>query len=831
MMQVYKDLSYFILPLHLPTKRESFKNLAQTIDEYEHIVVLGFKSENLIPMTEMIGKSPSMKVMDCFYFFDFGIDTEGLYQSFFDYIAPRYESLINKGLNIDLIRNYLNIIKEQFLEKENINVLDLGSGSGISISVKATQQRLSSITLYGYENSKKMEKRSKQAGLKMFNNTTLPKQQDYFFDAMFGSYSFHFFSGHSLFTIIWQKLRIGGILIANFHKGIGVKNALDFFGSVGAEIEILEKYGNSEVYLFRKTAKPFITRYEAIKIIEQEKSDKFQIDVLVDYLLSYSIIPSYIHDGSQLILEGDIIRFRDFFYNLKVAGWDYGSLELYDQIFSADTGGIKVEFSSQKKPVPEGFNPALLITLLSADDGLADDKMPMYFPVENCLQITVRSTKLKQILLSSNEDSMNIESSRATYFANSASYMGSKKALRHFLFSAIKCTIPASYQALDLMCGAGAVASALAMRYKTFVSDAMQFSRVLAVVQGSGFTVAKAQLVQEKLKFFVKENQLKLKDFFEKPMSLEDSFFHQRINTETKLAYNIFCEDFSFKNRLYRERYAELKSDKPQDVYELFSLAYSNTFFGIKQTMQIDSLRYAIDCLEDELDKTWALGTLIATVSAVGNTYAGHFAQPKYKDTSKLSDIDFIRLIEQRSLSVLSEFEARFIAFAHESESKDLAIIHSITGPWPEAMKQFIDLPPPKEKFVYVDAPYTRDEYSRYYHVLETLMDYQYYNLTGLGLIPDKKTSSRFKSNFFTRNVGQLKSEFTNLFYTALKNDVTCGWSYSDKAAADCLEIIYETVAKTNCDVQSFEIPYQYKGQGGRSAKHIKEYFVIFTPK
>lgn len=832
-MQVFSISEfYFILPAgYSSTEGSGLKNLATDILEFKQIEVIRFNAEHFDEMLTYVGKSPTMKILDKFFMFNFPDQNQVITQSFFDYIAPKYDSLINKELNISLIEKYLKVINETFPEKLNKNVLDLGSGSGISFSVKNLNPYFSKMTLYGYETSPKMEKLSKQAGLKMLNQNALKKNPDYFFDAIFGSYSFHFFQNNSIYQTIWDKLSFGGIILANFHKKIGLENALIFFRSVNAEINQLDNHANSYVYIFKKKIKPFILISEAAETANSRKDNKLKTDVLIDYLVAYSIIPTYLYENLSYILEDDLLRLMNFFQNLDVAHWDYSSLELYDQNFCVQTGGLKLEFSSVKRAFLEDFNPTLLIDLLVNDDGQSDGKTPIYVAFGNSLRITINSAKLKKLFIESNREKIIIESARAPYFANSASYMGSKKSLRQFLYFSIKSTVPKSYKSLDLMCGAGSVASILSMRYQTYVADAMQFSKVLAIVQGSGISAKKAHGILEKLRFSIKVNFSHLTVFFQEALRKEDVFFHQRIDVEAKIAYQNFCLEYSFANPFYRSRYSNIQLMESAMPFELFSLAYSNTFFGLKQAMQIDSLRYAIETLENESEKTWALGALVATVSAVANTYAGHFAQPKYKDITALSESEFIRLIEQRSLSIISEFEVRLNAFARESESNNLSIITPVEGAWPAALNSFVDKFPNDKKFVYVDAPYTRDEYSRYYHVLETLIDYKYYNLTGLGKLPEKKSGARFKSNFFTRNAGQLKTEFLNLFTTVINNGCICGWSYSNSASGDCLEVIYETVLRTGCSVESFEIPYEYKGQGGRLAKKIKEYYVVFKPK
>ena len=55
--------------------------------------------------------------------------------------------------------------------------------------------------------------------------------------------------------------------------------------------------------------------------------------------------------------------------------------------------------------------------------------------------------------------------------------------------------------------------------------------------------------------------------------------------------------------------------------------------------MQIDSIRYALDKIEDKETRDWGLGVLIVTVSSIASNHAGHFAQPKRVDEKTIIDV------------------------------------------------------------------------------------------------------------------------------------------------------------------------------------------------
>jgi adenine-specific DNA-methyltransferase len=171
--------------------------------------------------------------------------------------------------------------------------------------------------------------------------------------------------------------------------------------------------------------------------------------------------------------------------------------------------------------------------------------------------------------------------------------------------------------------------------------------------------------------------------------------------------------------------------------YRLFSERYAGTYFGIRQCAEIDGLRHALDAVigNGEL-RDWCLVALCAAISRCANT-TGHFAQPLTPKSNNLA-----KLINQRRRSVWEEFVSalgRLSAFG--------------TNPWRGRNRVFqtdaLSLLRGGDKLsgvglVYADPPYTSDQYSRYYHIYETLILYDYPAARGRGLYRDDRAVSSF---------------------------------------------------------------------------------------
>jgi hypothetical protein len=242
--------------------------------------------------------------------------------------------------------------------------------------------------------------------------------------------------------------------------------------------------------------------------------------------------------------------------------------------------------------------------------------------------------------------------------------------------------------------------------------------------------------------------------------------------------------------------------------------------------VEIDSLRYAIDQITDDFDRAWALGALITTISSVALTYAGHFAQPVIGRPEDITEKNLPRVVERRAISVMHEFAIRLLSLAEESERTTYPT-QVVPGPWRNAIDT-VNSRRPGNLTVYLDAPYTRDEYSRYYHVLETITQNSYPSSVGAARIPSKALGERFRSEFFTRKTEQLQQAYVEIICSVLERNWRCAWSYSDGGSVNPSCVIAEVARRREIRLASFSTPYVYKAQGGRQAKSVTEYMVIF---
>ena len=162
----------------------------------------------------------------------------------------------------------------------------------------------------------------------------------------------------------------------------------------------------------------------------------------------------------------------------------------------------------------------------------------------------------------------------------------------------------------------------------------------------------------------------------------------------------------------------------------LFANYYSGTYFGIRQALEIDLLRrqieYEWDNKKDIWEKNILLSALYNTCSIIVNSAGKHFAQPLgINDTNELK-ITNIRLFENRSYDVIEVFKTCVLNILasfkiNNYDEKSYALNMDVCTP------EFRNIISDKKvSVIYADPPYTAQQYSRFYHILEVLHSYVY---------------------------------------------------------------------------------------------------------
>jgi len=251
--------------------------------------------------------------------------------------------------------------------------------------------------------------------------------------------------------------------------------------------------------------------------------------------------------------------------------------------------------------------------------------------------------------------------------------------------------------------------------------------------------------------------------------------------------------------------------DKLRENYShhLFQKYYPDTYFSEKQCKEIDKIRYAIDLVKDIYKKALYLTCLIYAMGYCQSS-PGHFAEYMPKDHPRLEPL--------RKLSILKAFlkKCREIKIIF-SKYENLVLAQN----YKELLKNASNEKNLKNvKLIYVDSPYTSAQYSRFYHLLETIAKYDYPKLNYKGLY----RNDRFQSNFCYAS--KVKKEFDFILNTAKSLGAKIVISYSNRGLITPNEI--KNLCKASYKrVDLFSYPYNHSMQGRGVLKDTNEILVV----
>lgn len=555
-------------------------------------------------------------------------------------------------------------------------------------------------------------------------------------------------------------------------------------------------------------------------------------------LADLCLLPTYERDDRVAALAGDLQAVACPVHARRTLAGLFDSLDSLslpaDILAVAPSGTTLLEVPRwPDDPLPPEFFASgknlVAASLREHQDNLEHPQKRAYF---GAAALSSRSQELLEHATAQENLARRIRGDQSTWFANSAYYMGSKRSLGAFITESLRNVLNDGDVVLDLMCGSGAASKALSYCWKTIASDVLEFCVVLARALGAGYSVRQATRKLDALTGHVRKNAEALCHLMDPLLAQEDDFLHSELNERKILDYIQFVDETprypeGGTSGQWRpcEAVTARQNISTEDPYCLVSAYFANVYFGVRQSIEIDSIRYAIDRLDSAADRTFALAALVAACSQLGSGYAGQFAQPV-----RLTEAKVPKAINKRAQSLFHEFSVRFAALAAESE-KSPHEITTVRGGWQEVLAEVANWQNDRPSAVYLDAPYTREEYSRYYHVLETIVRYNYPSSLRRGRLPDRTKGEYFTSPFFTRNLGGVTREIVSIIQAVLERGWVCAWSYSDQGVADILDVIEDISNLVEADVISYSTPHQYKAQGRRGAKRAKEYCIIFAPK
>ena len=303
-------------------------------------------------------------------------------------------------------------------------------------------------------------------------------------------------------------------------------------------------------------------------------------------------------------------------------------------------------------------------------------------------------------------------------------YLGSKLRMVDTIVDAVDKVDPSSGRVCDLFAGSGTVAGVLARSRSVTAIDIQEYSRVLcsalirpiasiechqlsrAPTETSDLTWATASIVhyeQECTKRALSGDPDVLSDFLEN-CSL------------TRFLYGEFDGSQLLKDIL-AETVLKLKEvGLHNSSSSLATRMFGGVYFSYFQAVQLDTLLDSVFSVPPS-HRDLFLAAVLSTASEIVNTIGKHFAQPiRPRDKQGVTKQNLLHKINKdRSADVPTLFSKWLDGYyAVVRTRRPHSVIRSDYAEALSLIEEDVGV-------VYADPPYTRDHYSRYYHVLETL--------------------------------------------------------------------------------------------------------------
>ena len=186
------------------------------------------------------------------------------------------------------------------------------------------------------------------------------------------------------------------------------------------------------------------------------------------------------------------------------------------------------------------------------------------------------------------------------------------------------------------------------------------------------------------------------------------------------------------------------------------------------------------------------------------------------------------KLLEHRARDVLAEYSL-ILRLMAERQTQPARIEHVWNLDWRQALAQFDSVTKSAavdRRGVYVDPPYTKLQYSRYYHVLNSILVYNYPDISGRGRYPPR--SCRFSSKFEYQS-SAAKKEFAALFQQCASMRATILLSYTSKGLVPIHHLI-EEVERTYPNLDLFCKRIRHHSQGvniDKDRQMVTEYVIV----
>lgn len=413
-------------------------------------------------------------------------------------------------------------------------------------------------------------------------------------------------------------------------------------------------------------------------------------------------------------------------------------------------------------------------------------------------------------------------------------YPGSKRTLLNFINDKIRKELPREKAILDLYAGSGSVSYYFKDNFKIYANDSEAYSFVLlqALLKFKQKIMDEQSLIK-KIEYYFKINEKKLNA---KYSILIEQEYHALLNQDYTFLLDVY-EKFEnvWKLELNSIEYFDsFEYMKKASYYQLFSSYYTGTYFGLFQSIEIDSLKYSIDVLEiDTVVKDMLHSCLFFAMKEAVFSKDGHMAQPLNPQKNK----EF--LFKKRNVSIYEKFLHKLKLF-YSNHFNDQDNNNKVFNYNLDDILVNKSLPFDEIGFIYADPPYTDMQYSRYFHLLNTLVNYDYPNFSSYrgGLSKGLYTENRFQSPLSQKS--KAISYHKAFFDLCKEKEIGFAFSFAypkdvenqktNRYVLNIHELIDYGKNIFGNNFTCYTEDYKHSNNRNSFSKEVLEYLLVFTP-
>lgn len=378
-------------------------------------------------------------------------------------------------------------------------------------------------------------------------------------------------------------------------------------------------------------------------------------------------------------------------------------------------------------------------------------------------------------------------------------YLGSKNRIIDPILSAVRSVATPGATVCDLFAGSGVVSLNLSQEWDVIAVDVQEYSRVLAsaVLNPPDRTVATGHAVRTAAADCALRRDLRrtLAPVLDHERNCLRNCVVGRAADLCDLLQHGSLQAVGLDSRRptttltapLRDAWTCLRAaDLHTGPATVVSRHFGGVFFSWEQAIDLDALLSRVHPLDADV-RDHLLAAVLAAASDVVTTVGKQFAQPiKPRNSQGGVKWHLIRqILRDRSMNVFDAFESWIRRFSRVPTPRRSH--RAIRADYREVLAS----PTVEFDVIYADPPYTRDHYSRYYHVLETmaLRDDPQVSTTLIrtGGLPRLSRgmyrADRYQSPFCIKS--QAPRAFQELFTAAARRRVPLLLSYSPYGAGN----------------------------------------------